>query len=240
MIKKKPSKITVKPVKRKLHTVGKPISKRMRLMGKSYMAMEELYEEPSQQEQQGSGQLQRDDNRNKRYWGKVSGNLYRGNYNNMVQGFKLPTHEQMDQLDQQGVIYDIDEPIRDLVIDLNRNGFKTMGSCAGHIQNTQGFVTLSGSLNTLQQSPEKLNRLDSILQTHGCKNIAISEFDDDTIAEFKPMAVLSWDKMSLNGKRAVGKNYGVKTQEQYDGVVKLLGKSKRVLHSSGKTTMKKK
>lgn len=67
-------------------------------------------------------------------------------------GYKFPSHSQMNQFSKFGIIYDVDPGIRDLVIDINRAGYTTMGSCQGHIKGQSGFVTIA--LNK-QEIPHK-------------------------------------------------------------------------------------
>ena len=47
-------------------------------------------------------------------------------------GQKIPTHREMDELERYGVPFDVDPEIREMVMDVNRRGYYTGGSCAGH------------------------------------------------------------------------------------------------------------
>ena len=67
-------------------------------------------------------------------------------------GFTFPSHSQMNQFSKFGIIYDVDPDIRDLVIDTNRAGYTTWGSCQGHIKGQSGYVSLK--LNK-QEIPHK-------------------------------------------------------------------------------------
>jgi hypothetical protein len=52
----------------------------------------------------------------------------------------------------------IDRAVRRVVEDLNRNGYHTVGSCAGHYKSHRGFITISPHKDELKQqiavSPE--------------------------------------------------------------------------------------
>lgn len=75
-------------------------------------------------------------------------------------GYVLPTWEQMDCFDRYDIAYDVDEPLRDLMIELNRKGYKTGGSCSGgHLNglfnNKKGFITFHPSSTELRGLSEK-------------------------------------------------------------------------------------
>lgn len=57
-------------------------------------------------------------------------------------GYTFPSHSQMNQFSRFGIVYDVDPGIRDLVIDINRAGYTTWGSCQGHIKGQSGFVSI--------------------------------------------------------------------------------------------------
>lgn len=58
-------------------------------------------------------------------------------------GYTFPSHSQMNQFSRFGIVYDVDPGIRDLVIDINRAGYSTGGSCQGHIKGQSGFITIN-------------------------------------------------------------------------------------------------
>jgi hypothetical protein len=107
-------------------------------------------------------------NISKRFWDN-----YRKNYKasggkiySITKGVKLPTHEEMDNMDKYHLIYDIDPWIRGAILDLNRHGLKTVGSCAGHSPKSSGFVTFDGD-----PTASKIRLAVSILAKHGLRNI---------------------------------------------------------------------
>jgi hypothetical protein len=64
-----------------------------------------------------------------------------GNMAFRTKGYKFPTQEQMDDFRKLNIVYDIDEKLRDVIIDLNKHGYRTQGSCAGHTAGHHGFIT---------------------------------------------------------------------------------------------------
>lgn len=58
-------------------------------------------------------------------------------------GFTIPSENQMNEFDKYRISYDVDQPLRDILIELNQNGYKTGGSCAGHTAKGYGFITIS-------------------------------------------------------------------------------------------------
>lgn len=57
---------------------------------------------------------------------------------------RIPTSREAEDLDYYGVPFDVDPEIRPLVIHLNKLGYSTRGSCAGH--RDSGFITFESSL----------------------------------------------------------------------------------------------
>jgi hypothetical protein len=53
---------------------------------------------------------------------------------------KLPPVSTRRTMDTYNLPYDVDPEIRDVIIELNRKGFKTIGNCAGHRDN--GFLSV--------------------------------------------------------------------------------------------------
>jgi len=109
----------------------------------------------------------------KRFWDNRRDNIMRGPTFTIFKGLKMPTHDQMDKLEKYGIVYDVDPEIRDMVIELNDKGFKTLGSCAGHMPNKiNGFVSFSG-----KPTEHKIKVAKSILQKHGMVNIRFVEHE---------------------------------------------------------------
>jgi len=109
-------------------------------------------------------------NTNKRFWSNRSGNDNRGSYYTMVNNVKLPTNTEMDKLDKHNIIYDIDPPIRTMVIELNDKGFKTEGSCAGHSIKPNGFITFKGD-----PTQSKVNAVVNIMKKYNIKGIKFNK-----------------------------------------------------------------
>jgi hypothetical protein len=94
-------------------------------------------------------------------------------------GYIFPTHKQMDVFDQFDIPYDVDEQLRDVVIELNELGFKTGGSCSGGHQtkNSEGFITILLShfeiheLSVKHQSSS--NKIHRYAGLHGTSNVSI-------------------------------------------------------------------
>jgi len=85
----------------------------------------------------------------------------------LFKGMKMPTHDQMNKMDKHDVIYDVDQEIRDVVIELNDHGFKTLGSCAGHRPNKiGGFISISG-----RPTDQKVKSVKTILRKYGLTHI---------------------------------------------------------------------
>ena len=106
-------------------------------------------------------------NLSQRFWRNYRENrINTGSAYIIAKGIKLPMHEEMDKMDKYHLSYDIDPWIRNVILDLNQHGLKTMGSCAGHTNKSDGFVTFSGN-----PSPQKTRLAISILRKHGLQNI---------------------------------------------------------------------
>jgi hypothetical protein len=114
--------------------------------------------------------------RTERFWKRVGGNENRGNYYGNIKA-PLPTTQEMNIMDKYKIIYDVDPPIRKLVIDVARAGFKTIGSCAGHSKNERGFVTIVGNFHKMDDT--KRNKLVTIFKNNGLKNIRVYPLNGD-------------------------------------------------------------
>lgn len=106
----------------------------------------------------------------KRFWKNRRGNENRGGYYTFARGIKMPTHQEMDQLEKHNIVFDIDPEIRSVVIELNNKGYKTEGSCAGHVRVRRGFISFTGVI-----TPPKVERISQIARKHGLKNIRINK-----------------------------------------------------------------
>lgn len=70
--------------------------------------------------------------------------------------------------------YDLDFEVRGLVSDLNKLGFKTEGSCAGHSgEDAHGFVTFT----LLSLNDKQRNQILEIAKKHGLKDVTIKNSD---------------------------------------------------------------
>jgi hypothetical protein len=131
--------------------------------------------------------------RSKRFWDKIRNDKIRkinmrGTSFTLFKNMKMPTHEQMNEMDKYGLIYDIDQEIRDAVIDLNKHGFKTAGSCAGHVPNKNaGFISIMGI-----PTEQKIQTAKSILSKHGLKNLRLIKYDNFWSFSFKSVGIHSF------------------------------------------------
>ena len=80
---------------------------------------------------------------------------------------------------------DIDPEIRDVVLDLNRRGYGTVGSCAGHSRKSHGFISFSdygdvaelyqemreGDIGETRFTADEKKEIRGILQEHGLTGI---------------------------------------------------------------------
>jgi hypothetical protein len=91
-------------------------------------------------------------------------------------GYTYPTWKQMDWFDQYDIAYDVDEPLRELVIELNREGYKTGGSCSGghknkHFNYDYGFITFHPSRTEMQdlinKYPDNQMQILTYFRLHG-------------------------------------------------------------------------
>ena len=153
----------------------------------------------------------------KRFWEKVKGNKNRGSaYKGYTKRPPYPTNSEMNQMDKHGLIYDIDPPVRETVIKLNRAGFRTDGSCAGHSCKTKGFIIIAGNIAEL--TPQKKEKLLEILKNSGLKSIRISNFDNGAAisVQFKSMDIHQWEDLTERGKAAVRQNLGITSKKEWD------------------------
>ena len=98
----------------------------------------------------------------------VKNSSLRGYSWTLVKGNRAPGPRQIERMKKQKLILDIDPKIRNLVIELNENGFKTYGSCAGH---TKGAIVKHKTISY----KETKNLMCQLFKKHGIKKIAISD-----------------------------------------------------------------
>ena len=85
--------------------------------------------------------------RQQRFIKNVKDSPYRRNGpdEDIRKGTTYPTHNQMNQFEKYGVAYDVDPPLRDVIIELNMRGYRTSGSCQGHNMRNKAFVAINSS-----------------------------------------------------------------------------------------------
>jgi len=81
-------------------------------------------------------------------------------------GYEYPTHKQMDAFEKFNIPPDVDPDLRNIVIDLNRAGYKTLGSCQGHAIGGRAFVSLAPTQSDLIKLIPKDVRLRAKLTKH--------------------------------------------------------------------------
>lgn len=98
----------------------------------------------------------------------------------LARGQHLPTHEEMDEMARYRLPYDIDPEIRQPVIDLNRQGIRTCGSCAGHpgvCGAERGFISIGYEHHERQGTaalhPEVEERIKQTLRSHGLQRVTV-------------------------------------------------------------------
>jgi hypothetical protein len=99
-------------------------------------------------------------------------------------GYPIPTHKQMDEFERYDIAYDVDEQLRDAVIELNNRGFKTGGSCSGGHKRAKGFPKSLTGYITIHPStaeyreladryPEARNDIWSYARLHGASDATV-------------------------------------------------------------------
>jgi hypothetical protein len=84
---------------------------------------------------------------NKGVLNKVKYNKNRGSTYSMFKGSRPPGKKQEKLLDKHKVPVDVDPEVRNIVIELNEKGIRTLGSCAGHREGEwRGFVTIANTV----------------------------------------------------------------------------------------------
>jgi len=81
---------------------------------------------------------------------RVKDNIFRGSSYAYFKGNRPPGKNQVKILDKHRIPIDVDPEIRKVVIELNENGIRTLGSCAGHRMGEQrGFVTIAHTVEEI-------------------------------------------------------------------------------------------
>jgi hypothetical protein len=100
---------------------------------------------------------------NKEVIKRVKDNINRGSTYSMFNGNRPPGKNQKKLLDKHDIPVDVDPEIRNIIIELNEKGIRTLGSCAGHaIGKWNGFVTIA---NTIENTDMIV--LEKIFKKHG-------------------------------------------------------------------------
>ena len=84
---------------------------------------------------------------------------------------RYPSSKTADELHKRRLPLDIDPEIRPLVLELNKKGYRTYGSCAGH--RDRGFIVF-GKLK-----PEKQKEVKDILKNKGLEQLRGGHLDKD-------------------------------------------------------------
>jgi hypothetical protein len=114
------------------------------------------------------------ESRTERFWKNIRKNEKESGHYYTSTKTPLPSHSDMDKMGKYGIIYDVDPQIRNFVIAMNRIGYKTEGSCAGHRRNDRGFVTMKGDFSKLKNSEK--DKIVTIAHNHGLKNLRLYNF----------------------------------------------------------------
>jgi len=96
-------------------------------------------------------------------------------------GQQLPTHAEMDEMERNRLPYDIDPEIRQPVLELNRQGYRTCMSCAGHPSasgpNYRGYIGIGYGpkerTGTTVIRPAAERRIKEILESQGLKRVNV-------------------------------------------------------------------
>ena len=102
-------------------------------------------------------------------------------------GFKekrVPSSGEADELASYGIPLDVDPEIRDVVIALNREGYHTHGSCAGHSRSGKwtGYIVFAPNL---EKGDKK--GISEIVEEYGISSHRFHKKHDWTSLKFPPM-----------------------------------------------------
>lgn len=112
--------------------------------------------------------------RTERFWKNVREHEKESGHFYTATKSKLPSHSEMNEMSKYNIIYDIDPQIRGFVIALNKRGFRTEGSCAGHRKGERGFVTIKGDFEKL--SYDNKVKIVNLAKSYGLKNLRLYSF----------------------------------------------------------------
>jgi hypothetical protein len=132
-----------------------------------------------------------------------------------TKGFTFPTHEQMDAFDKYHIPHNVDPALRDAVIDLNKRGYCTSGSCqGGHLHNKRtnerntGFIAITPHKSEYPQQYQQMrlhhskkvvnpNEVKQVLKSH---NIKVKKHDPPYFrkGEIKDFHAFEFDTLPSN------------------------------------------
>ncbi len=143
--------------------------------------------------------------------------------NSIICPGEIPSTEDEIQLRKHNIPFDVDEPIRKAVIELNNLGFKTAGSCAGHNKPNRGFIAINRTIG-----PSEKSTVYAVLAKYGLKNIKIKGLSGTDPFTKEPFGLTSFVTFStvLTPKRfyldpsALQDTYGI-TKEEYESADQL-------------------
>ena len=80
-------------------------------------------------------------------------------------GFPYPTHAEMDELERHNLPFDVDVKLRKPLVEINRAGYKTWGSCSGHAtESSSGWVHVAPA----RSDPFLVNLKEKHSDIHSC------------------------------------------------------------------------
>jgi len=117
--------------------------------------------------------------RQQRFIKNVRDNPARGSGDWKQKSYYYPTEQQMNKFEKYNIVYDVDPALRDVVIELNAKGYRTVGSCQGHSKhNKTGFVTIAITYNEV---PLKYRNSTTSLAQHLLKELSEKEINPTEI-----------------------------------------------------------
>jgi len=120
------------------------------------------------------------EDRKKRFVRNVKDNINRGNSNSWEKTYyQYPTSRQMDQFQKHHVVYDVDPALRNVIIELNSKGYRTAGSCQGHMkENKHGYIVIKVSRNQL---PEKFRNHNTALARNLSHDLSLKDINPNEV-----------------------------------------------------------
>lgn len=109
---------------------------------------------------------------NKQVLEKCALNEHAGQTYEIFKNNRPPGKIQELLLDKHKIPCDVDPEIRNIIIELNERGIKTLGSCAGHKKNKwTGFVTIGEYKEIDFYKNTDISLVKKIFKKHGIENI---------------------------------------------------------------------